>query len=195
MIEFPQDAREFRGGFATVSQGLLASPSPAEGDVNKSGQVADQRPSSETGNPQCDNHTQNPRGEHPGKEEEADGNLGDTEEKGRKDDGQEGLTTHDQTSMTKIVDQSDSPEHMANEGPELADSHSNPQSDTHGDDSNREGKDEGTKSGVAGGTIDQTKDEGRKQSENTNQEQNSGLQNPKPKVGDVLSLSTISVNR
>ncbi|KAG8921275.1 hypothetical protein FRC01_000325 [Tulasnella sp. 417] len=40
LIEFPPDAREFRGGFATVLQGLLASPSLTEDDANERGSKA-----------------------------------------------------------------------------------------------------------------------------------------------------------
>lgn len=101
LIELTGDAPEFRGGFATVSKGLLASPSPAKGVTNGSKQITDEHPGSDAGNSKSERDTRQPGDDHQGKDEGADGHaagdendIGHTGWQGRKESGEEQKPTH-----------------------------------------------------------------------------------------------------
>ncbi|KAG9050007.1 hypothetical protein FS837_008187 [Tulasnella sp. UAMH 9824] len=74
LIKFPQDAREFHGGFATVSQGLLTPSLRSGGTANKSEQITDEHSGSKDRNLLS---VIQKRGEgDQGGDEEADGRTG-----------------------------------------------------------------------------------------------------------------------
>ncbi|KAG8916717.1 hypothetical protein FRC01_002901 [Tulasnella sp. 417] len=187
-IQFPGDALEFRGGFATVSQGLLTSPSSAEGGANKSEHVADQHSSSETSNAQPCDGAQNPGGDHQGKEEGADGRTangddGNAKEEGIKDNGEE-QKANDQTLIPKIEHELPSSEHTANEYQDSGNHDARSPHDIQEPGDGQKNKDGGGDSRITDGDNGQTKEEVRTNIENANEEQSRGRPTSKPKVRD-----------
>lgn len=178
-----------------MTQGLLASLSRT-GGAGKSEHVTDSHPGSETGTPHSDSHTQETRGKDGETTVSTAVSDNETREERKKDDDHERRPqTHDQTSITKFEDPPTPSERTVDEGSDLVYRPPQLYGDTQGHDGDQEDGDEGTQSGLADGNDDHTKDEGRKRPESTNVGQDSGHQNPKPKVGNLLPLSNISVNR
>ncbi|KIO20485.1 hypothetical protein M407DRAFT_29893 [Tulasnella calospora MUT 4182] len=171
-IEFTANAREFRGGFATVSQGLLASPSRAGRGAKMSGHVRDEHPSPDAGDPKADSEAQEPRDDDQGKGQGADGCGG------------EGDDNHPKGE--EIGDPLASSEQTVDEDSVLG--HHNPQSDIHLPDGDRQGNDKGPGSRIANGDNDPTQEEGRNKSDNSKEERNSDHQTSKPKIVAVKKL-------
>ncbi|KAG8916605.1 hypothetical protein FRC01_002969 [Tulasnella sp. 417] len=191
LIKFPEDAREFRGGFATVSQGLLASPSSAKRGANKSKHVADQYSSSETSNPQPCSVAQNPEGDHQGKEEgadsrTADGDDGHAKGEGIKDNDEE-QKANNQTLIPKIEHDLPSPEHTVNEDQDSGNRDTQSPHDIQKPGDGLQNKDEGRDSRITDGDNGQTKEEVRTNPENANEEQSRDRPISKPKVRDEPS--------
>ncbi|KAG8925665.1 hypothetical protein FRC01_009851 [Tulasnella sp. 417] len=195
-IEIPTNAREFRGGYATVSQAFLTYPQKSLGGVNESEQPTDERPDSDTRDLQSYNNKQEHEEEQQVKGEKADspgadGNHDDTQEgAGKKPNGDEEPHAHRQPSPPKVGDTPSSSDRIADKGPYLGDLDLQSQSDIHKPQDDDKDKVEGTEGRVAEEDDHQTKEEGRKQSENTNEEQSSNRRAPKPKIVAVKKLKT-----
>ncbi|KIO17474.1 hypothetical protein M407DRAFT_32861 [Tulasnella calospora MUT 4182] len=95
LIDFPENAREFRGGYATVSEALLASSSGAEGAGNGPEHTTDGHPDSDTRNLQ----SQEPEDDQRGQNERSGSHITDGENDQAKDEQNSGR----QTSKPKIV--------------------------------------------------------------------------------------------
>ncbi|KAG9050004.1 hypothetical protein FS837_008184 [Tulasnella sp. UAMH 9824] len=196
LIEIPGGAREFHGGFATVTQAFLASPSKDEGGPNESGRTTDERPDADAGDaePHSDTQVRGDNQQVKFKSEEADSrragdNNDDTQEKSsRKSNSDEEHQPHRQTSPSKVVDEPSHSASITNEDPVWSDCDPQSQSATQEPQDKEQGKDEGTDSRIADGNNDQTKDEGRRQPKGTDDDKNSDIQNSKPKLVAVKKL-------
>ncbi|KAG8916604.1 hypothetical protein FRC01_002968, partial [Tulasnella sp. 417] len=175
LIEFPGDAREFRGGFATVSQTLLAPASPAKGDESESEHTTNQPPSSESGNPEPARDTQEPRDDHKGKDERvdvrtADGDNDGTEGEERKDN-EEKQGLDNQNLIQQIEYRLDSSENTVDGDPNSSDRDTRSQSNIQGSEDDHQGENEVTESRIPDGDTGRMKEEARKPLENSKDEQ------------------------
>ncbi|KAG9027661.1 hypothetical protein FS837_004196 [Tulasnella sp. UAMH 9824] len=197
LIEFPQDTREFCGGFAKVSQGVLTAPSRAAGVAIESEQGNGEEQSSEAARPQSNNITQETSEQDQHKHEEADGRTagGDKDEANgearKEDDGEQ--NPHEQTSIPEIDYGSACPEHSVNAGPNLGDCNSQLENDPLEPDGDGQGKGEGTGSRIAGDDTDQTEEESRRGSRGAEDRLHADRQSSTPKVGDSLLLGTLAL--
>lgn len=183
LIKFPPESREFSGGFAKVTQGLLASPSRAERGTNKS---TDEPLGSDAG--KSDKDLQEPGDNHKSKDDKADGHTADGgndhtngEERKNNDEEQESIP---QISILNIGDGPSASEHIVNQDPELNNRNPQSESDTQEPRDSQQSNDEGTDRHIADSDNDRTKDETRRESDNTNEEHHSDDQPFQPKVGD-----------
>ncbi|KAG8919101.1 hypothetical protein FRC01_001478 [Tulasnella sp. 417] len=151
LIEFPDDTREFRGGFATVSRAFLA-PSPSVNELgNESAPTADEHRDPDAGNPQPRSDTQERKDDQQGKDKESDRRTTDEGEDHGEDDTGKKFDTHEKrvnrpTSTPKADDGPESSGHSAREGPESGDRNALPQKDIQGQGDNHQDKDAGTDS-------------------------------------------------
>ncbi|KIO20490.1 hypothetical protein M407DRAFT_29897 [Tulasnella calospora MUT 4182] len=99
LIDFPENSREFRGGYATVSEAFLASPSSAQGAGNESEHTTDRHPDSDAHNLQSQSKTQEPEDDQRGENERSGSHITDGEDDQAKDEQNSGR----QTSKPKIV--------------------------------------------------------------------------------------------
>ncbi|KIO20488.1 hypothetical protein M407DRAFT_29895 [Tulasnella calospora MUT 4182] len=99
LIDFPENAREFRGGYATVSEAFLASPSSAEGAGNESEHTTDGHPDPDAHNLQSESKPQEPEDDQRGENERSSSDMTDGENDREKDEQNSGR----QTSKPKIV--------------------------------------------------------------------------------------------
>ncbi|KIO19638.1 hypothetical protein M407DRAFT_30709 [Tulasnella calospora MUT 4182] len=193
LIAFSGDAREFRGGFATVSQAFLAPRSSAEGVANKS-KHSTERLDLNARNLQALSDTQRPRDDEKGGDDGQDrhpvkdGNDRTEEEGEKKLNDDEEQRSPPQNSNPKIVEEATSPEHTADEGPD--EGHRNPrsQSDAQKLADDQQGQDETTDRRIVDGGNDDTKDVAIEKSENTNGGQNSGHQTAGSKIVAVKKI-------
>ncbi|KIO17469.1 hypothetical protein M407DRAFT_32856 [Tulasnella calospora MUT 4182] len=99
LIDFPENAREFRGGYATVSEPFLASPSSAEGAGNESEHTTDRHPDSDAHNLQSQSKPQEPEDDQRGKNERSGSHITD----GENDQAKDGQNSGRQTSGLKRI--------------------------------------------------------------------------------------------
>ncbi|KAG8932156.1 hypothetical protein FRC01_000204 [Tulasnella sp. 417] len=200
LIEFPKDAHEFRGGFATVSRAFF-TPSP---NVHKAGNepapTADEHPDPEADNLQPGSDTQELTDNQRGKDEESEGRTtGDGEHYGGEDKGKE-PDTHEKrvnspTSAPKARDEPESSEHSALGDAESGDRNLLPQGDTQGHGDNHQGTDEGADSRTPDGDNDQANDSEEEKEESTkHQEQGSHPHTIVSAIGDGPLSSQHSVD-
>ncbi|KAG8916716.1 hypothetical protein FRC01_002900 [Tulasnella sp. 417] len=154
-IEFPEDTREFRGGFATVSQGLLAPASLPEGDESESEHTTSQPPSSESGNPEPAKDTQEPRDDHKGKDKgvdvpTADGDNDGTEGEEKKDN-EEKQKVDNQNSIQQIEYGLASSENTADGDPNSGDRDTQSRSNIQRSEDDHQGENEVTESSIPDG--------------------------------------------
>ncbi|KAG8925556.1 hypothetical protein FRC01_009993 [Tulasnella sp. 417] len=176
LIEFTEDAREFRGGFATVLRGFLA-PSPSAEEVgNESVDPADEHPDPDSHNPQSQSDTQE-RKDDEETEEESNSRTTDDDKDHDEEDRRKVSDTHEDqphlpTSTPTVgdADEAESSERSAPGDPGTGDRNAVPQRDIgeHGD--NHQDKDEGTDSRAVDGDNDQANEEGREGSDNHQEE-------------------------
>ncbi|KAG9025319.1 hypothetical protein FS837_004966, partial [Tulasnella sp. UAMH 9824] len=188
LIEFPQDAREFSGGFAKVSQGLLTSPSRAEEDVNESEDTTDEPLSSKAGGPQSDIDSQVPGENYRSDHEETDGQTADggndhTEGEGTKDNDKE-LKPYGQTLIQEAGYGLARSEHTVNEDPGPGDRNSLSERDAQRPEDLQPGNDEEMDRRVGGDDTEQTKEAPKRESGGAENGLHPDRQTPKPKVGD-----------
>ncbi|KAG8905830.1 hypothetical protein FRC01_008223, partial [Tulasnella sp. 417] len=129
LIQFPEDAREFRGGFAIVSQAFLAPSSSIEGTKNESEQTTADPLASDAPNTHSNGDTQDPEDDHQAKDEgteTADTDIDRDREDGKKQHDDEQHEPHLQFSLLKVSDVPSSSEHIPDEG--LGQGDHNPQS-------------------------------------------------------------------
>ncbi|KAG9025793.1 hypothetical protein FS837_004816, partial [Tulasnella sp. UAMH 9824] len=163
LIEFPPDALEFRGGFATVSRGLLSSSSGATGGVNESEHATDEAPSLDNGDPQSSNDTQEPGPKARGKDEEAEGHGadgGNDKTKGgglQEQNSEEEHNSPRRTSVLKIGSEASLSRHTGDESPGPGDHDYRSHSDTKEDEVDQQDDDEGSAGGMADGNNDEAK--------------------------------------
>ncbi|KIO25821.1 hypothetical protein M407DRAFT_24875 [Tulasnella calospora MUT 4182] len=100
LIDFSENAREFRGGYATVSEAFLASSSSAEGAENGAEQTTDRHPDSDARNLQSQSDTQENKDDQGGENERSSGDITDGENDREKDEQDSGR----QTSKPKVGD-------------------------------------------------------------------------------------------
>ncbi|KIO28197.1 hypothetical protein M407DRAFT_22675 [Tulasnella calospora MUT 4182] len=156
------------------------------------GDITNEPPSLEASNPQSDSDTQKSGDDDQGKEKGADGGTVDknndhTKGEGRKDNDEE-RKRDDQTSIPKIGDGLTFPEHAVDKDPDSGDRGSRSQSDIEKPEDDQQGKDEGTDRRIADGDYGQTKEEVRKDTEDTNEEQNSARPTSNTKIVGVKKL-------
>ncbi|KIO20487.1 hypothetical protein M407DRAFT_29894, partial [Tulasnella calospora MUT 4182] len=96
LIDFPENSREFRGGYATVSEALLASSSTVEGAGDESEHTTDKHPDSDA---QSQGNTQEPHHDQPGENERSGSHITGGENDQAKDEQNSGR----QASKPKIV--------------------------------------------------------------------------------------------
>lgn len=186
MIEFPADSREFRGGFATVSQGFLVCPPRAEGAAKGIENSTDKHPSSRAGSLHSESDRQNyradQRGRDRGEEERKAGGHNDPSKWEASEDNNAEQELDNQPSILRVGHQRTSPEDPINEGPASGDrNHWNRDIETP-DDNPR--KDEGTGSRIVSVNSHQKQEEAGDSPESTKEKQNAVAQTSKPKVGD-----------
>ncbi|KAG9050006.1 hypothetical protein FS837_008186 [Tulasnella sp. UAMH 9824] len=195
LIEFPQNAPEFFGGFAKVSQGLLASSPRAEEGVNKSEQTADEHLSPDDAKSRFEKDHQEPGDNQRDKGDEADGltadaDIAETSGEGRSDNDEEQVP-HGQGSILRIGNGSGTFGHIVGgEGEDLDDRNPQSKRDTQGPHSQgQQGRDGGTDLQQADHESDQTKDVVRTVSANPNEQHHSDHQSSKPKMVAVKRLN------
>ncbi|KAG8912299.1 hypothetical protein FRC01_005169 [Tulasnella sp. 417] len=187
LIESPEDAHEFRGGFATVSRAFLA-PSPS---VHKAGNepapTADENPDPEADNLQPGSDTQELTDDQRGKDEESEGRTTDDgEHYGGADKGKEPEKwANSPISNPKARDEPESSEHPARGDPEPEDRNTLPQRDFQGHGDNHQDLDEWVDIRTPDGDNDQANDE-EKEGSTSHQEQESHPQTRVSTVGDEL---------
>ncbi|KAG8925664.1 hypothetical protein FRC01_009850 [Tulasnella sp. 417] len=201
-IEIPTNAREFRGGYATVSQAFLAYASNDSGGAKESEHPTDERPDSNARNLQSHNDKQEYENEQKFKGEQvasrgADGSDDDTQaEADKKRNGNEGPQPHHQSPPPKVGDTSSYSDCIADKGPYWVNHDLQSPSDIQkpqGDDP--EGQDEEIESRVAEEDDHETKEEGRKRSENTSEEQSSDRRGPKPKITVAVAVKKLKAEK
>ncbi|KIO22979.1 hypothetical protein M407DRAFT_27548 [Tulasnella calospora MUT 4182] len=193
LIAFSGDAREFRGGFATVSQAFLAPRSSTEGVANKS-KHSTERLDLNARNLRALRDTQRPRDDEKGGDDGQDrhpvkdGNDR-TEEEGEKKLNDDEEQRSPQNSNPKIVEEAISPEHTADEGPDSGHHKPRSQSDARKlADDQEGGQDQATDGRILGGGNDDTKDVAIEKSDKTNGGQNSGHQTAGSKIVAVKKI-------
>ncbi|KAG9041364.1 hypothetical protein FS837_012368 [Tulasnella sp. UAMH 9824] len=195
LIEFPADAREFRGGFATVSQGLLAPSSRGGEDANESKHLTNEHHSLDDVNSQPNKDLQQLEPQTEEKNEDVDsrkafGEKDRPEEEGTKEpNDEEEHASPRQPPVPDIGNEGSMSHHIVNEDLDLGDrdhkSHGNTdrvENDQQGE-SERSATHDGTSSAIVGGSKDEAKEEAGKGPKNDNEEQNCDLQTSK-QVGD-----------
>ncbi|KIO27382.1 hypothetical protein M407DRAFT_23433 [Tulasnella calospora MUT 4182] len=194
LIEFPKDAREFRGGYAIVSQAVLASPSNVEGVTHESERVTDESPGSDDRNPYSHSDTQEPKDDQQGKDEGAESGTADSDndhskEEGRKgDNNPEEQGSHRQASIPEIGDEPSSSEDIADQNPDSGDCDRQLRSDNQEPEGDQQGQDQGPDGRTADAENNNTGEGTRKEPGGTNEEQNSDRQTPKLKTVAVKKL-------
>ncbi|KAG8921277.1 hypothetical protein FRC01_000327, partial [Tulasnella sp. 417] len=196
LIDFPENSREFRGRYATVSQAFLTSPSKdSEGGANESEDTTDESLGSNAGNlPSHDDNqehqdAQKVKGRGMGGRE-TDDNAADViqqlQEADKTPSNAEEQRPHRQTPLLKVGNVLLSSERVEGEDPEWDDRDPEPQTDTQEPQNDDQGKAEGTESCIADDRS--TKEEGRKESENANEEQSYNHPTSKSKLVAVKKL-------
>ncbi|KAG8909710.1 hypothetical protein FRC01_006775 [Tulasnella sp. 417] len=167
LIEFPEDAREFRGGFATVSRAFLA-PSPRAHEVGiESAPTEDEHPDPAAGNLQPRSDTQERKDDQQGKDEESDrGTTGDGEDHGEADKGKESGTHEKRVNSPTSTPKAD-------DGPESGDRNALPQEDIQGHGDNHPDKDAGTESRTLDGDNGQANSDESGEGSDNHQERQS----------------------
>lgn len=189
MIKFSPGAREFRGGFATVSQGLLASSSRAEEVANGSEHTTEDRADLDAHNllypngiekPEDDQQSRGERVHSHGAGDSDDNSTKEEERTGYDDEGDQ--KSRIQPSITKVGDELASSDHTADGDPDSGDRNPRPHNGIQAPKDDQQGHDEPTDSHIADGGNRQSQEEARVESESTNKEQDPDRQTSKPKV-------------
>ncbi|KAG8928715.1 hypothetical protein FRC01_005510 [Tulasnella sp. 417] len=121
LIEFPEDTPEFRGGYATVSRGLLGSQPSIEEPLHEAQSTTGDHPNSDASDPQPKSDTQEPENGRSGRVDGADGQPADgdddlTTQEGRNENNDdEEQKSHSQMLVPKTGDESASSEQAADE--------------------------------------------------------------------------------
>ncbi|KAG9050008.1 hypothetical protein FS837_008188 [Tulasnella sp. UAMH 9824] len=178
LIEFPADVREFRGGFATVSQGRLVSSSRADGGAIQSKHFTGEHPSSvDKEGLQSDKATQEAGTESEGKNEEAaarkvdSGNDHPREEGPREADNDKEHESPRQTSITKIGSETSISHRIVNADPDPGDHDHQSLSLTKDNENDQQGEVEGPVSRIPEGTNNEAKEQAKNESKNSKDQQ------------------------
>ncbi|KAG9041362.1 hypothetical protein FS837_012366 [Tulasnella sp. UAMH 9824] len=189
LIEFPVDAREFRGGFATVSQGFLASSSRTEGGANESKHLTDEPPSLADVDSQPDEGLQQPQPRTEGKNEDVRSRKADCrnglseEEESKEPNTDEEHRSPRQPPIPDIGNEASTSHHIVNEDPDLGDRNHQSHKNTEGVENDEQGEGERSARGIANGNNDEAKEEAEDEGKNGNEGQLSDRQTLK-QVGD-----------
>ncbi|KAG8894487.1 hypothetical protein FRC01_012929, partial [Tulasnella sp. 417] len=185
LIEFPPDAREFRGGFATVLQGLLASPPFAEDDANERGSKSPKhRPDSDS--PEFGNEVQAKDKEEDGPT--AGGESDHTHGEGRTAERKVQRSYH-HASLSMSGGRLPPSGYAEDEKMGLGDLNMQSLSEALEPEDGREDQDEGTNGRVPSTDKSRLREgETRKESEHTGHEENHDTQASKPKVVAVKRM-------
>lgn len=175
LIEFLPDAQELRGGFATVSPGLLASPPDVEGAANESGQIMDDHLSSGAGILRSNSNTQDPQNDH---DEGEDKGADDRTAEGDNDGGPE---RNYKPAITNALSAS---EYKVGANLAAGDRDACSESVTQRPVDDQRDQDEGTNTRPADGDNDHKKEEEIRGDDNRKVEQHAYLEIPRLKVRD-----------
>ncbi|KIO22414.1 hypothetical protein M407DRAFT_28062, partial [Tulasnella calospora MUT 4182] len=173
LIDFSRDAREFRGGFATVSQAFFALRPSTEGVANEF-KHALERLDSKARSLQALSDTQESRDREQGGDDGQgshtvnDGND-QTEEGGKKPNNDEEQKAHLQPSTPGLGDEATPSKVTRDEGPDSGDRNPHPQSNAHEPEGDKQGQSEPTDGRIADDSDDHTEDVARKEFDSTNE--------------------------
>ncbi|KAG8910401.1 hypothetical protein FRC01_006350, partial [Tulasnella sp. 417] len=184
LIEFPPDAREFRGGFATVLQGLLAFPPGAEDDANERG--------SKSPNPQPHSDTQETGDEVRAKDKAEDGPTA----RGENDHAQgEGRTAdgtlqrpYDEASLSMSGEGFAPSGYEEDKDPDYGNLNLKSLSDALEPEDGPQDREEGANGRITGADNSRVREGETRESERTDEEQNHDTQASKPKVVAVKKM-------
>ncbi|KAG8899230.1 hypothetical protein FRC01_010617 [Tulasnella sp. 417] len=188
LVEFPEVTPEFRGGYATVSRGLLTSRSNVEEPPHEAGHITDERPDSGAPDLQPQSDTHEPDRDQPGRDDKAEtrnmgGDNDHTKQEGRNennDDEEQKSRSH--TSIPKMADESTFSKNTADKTVGSDDQIPRSQGGVTFSDDGPQGQDKGMVSRLADGHEDQMKEKAKIEVENTSNDQNSDSQTSEQKV-------------
>ncbi|KAG8932152.1 hypothetical protein FRC01_000200, partial [Tulasnella sp. 417] len=191
LIEFPTGTREFRGGFATVSQAFLASASSSARVGKGFEETTPEHANSNPPNLESQSDSEEGKdGQRGGAEEDvscaADGEKDAAVEDRRKASDPHDEQSHLPTLITKVGDESAAFEHSSRGNQDTGDRSGQSQLDTRAHSDDHQGSDEGRNCRKGDGDKDETKEAGMEESINNEE----GKSHPQPSTSTITDEPT-----